>query len=95
MPGTRKGALFAALAVAFAAPAATAAAPAAPTTTAAAAAVGKCRHGKIARIGGKRTCLAAGRRCQRRYQRQYKRNGYTCKRRTSGVYRLKKIRQAF
>jgi hypothetical protein len=95
MSAGRKGAVVVALAAAFAAPAASAAAvPATPGAVTAAAKKG-CKNGTIARIAGKRTCLAAGKRCQRSRQRAYKRNGYTCKRRVSGAYRLKKVKQEF
>jgi hypothetical protein len=93
MSSGRKGALVAALVVAVAAPAASATAPAAPTAVAVAAK--SCKKGKVARIAGKRICLTKGKRCQPRYQKQYKRNGYVCKRNSAGEYRLKKRKQEF
>ena len=79
-----------ALAVALAAPAASAAAPATNTISA------SCpKTGKIARIDGKRMCLATGRSCSRVHQKQYKRNGYSCARDSKGRYRLKKVKQEF
>jgi hypothetical protein len=48
------------------------------------------KSGTIARISGKRTCLATGRACAASKQRQYKKNGYTC---SKG--RLKKVSQSF
>ena len=94
MSAVRRSALLAILAVALAAPAAAAAAPAGGAQ--AEASRSSCRNGVVARIGGKRTCLAAGRRCQRRYQRHYRRNGYTCNRRDGeGQWRLRKTKQVF
>jgi hypothetical protein len=92
----RKGALLVALSAAFTASAVGAAAPAASVAagTSQAAAARACSKGVMARIAGKRTCLKNGRSCVRRHQRQYKRNGYTCKR-TSKGYRLRKVKQEF
>jgi hypothetical protein len=44
-----------------------------------------CVH---ARIGGQSKCLARGKLCARRYERQYKSRGFTCKRGRDGRYRL-------
>jgi hypothetical protein len=97
MSSGRKGAVVVALVVAVAAPAATAAGPASSERggSATATVAAKCKKGKIARIAGKRTCLTKGKRCQPRYQKQYKRNGYICKRNSAGEYRLKKRKQEF
>jgi hypothetical protein len=46
-------------------------------------------------IGGKRTCLAAGQRCAHRYERQYEPKGFTCKRNSSGQWRLKRRAMGF
>lgn len=90
----RKAGLAVVLAVAFAAPAASAAAPASLTGHAA---------GPVARtactkavIGGRHTCLAAGQRCVRKYDRQYRRYGFACtKRDSAGHYRLVKRGMTF
>jgi len=88
----RKSALLFALSAALAAPAASAAAPAGGSEARASAA--SCRNGVVARISGQRKCLKTGRSCSLRYQSQYKRNGYSC-RRTSKGYRLRKTPQEF
>jgi hypothetical protein len=46
-----------------------------------------CRAGVPARIAGKSVCLRAGVRCKRRFDRQYRRHGFTC---VSG--RLKRLK---
>lgn len=47
---------------------------------------------KRATIGGQSKCIAAGQFCARRYQSDYKRNGYSCsKRDANGRYHLKKL----
>jgi hypothetical protein len=56
------------------------AAPAATT-----AATPACAHVKI---GAATTCLIAGRPCRPRYERQYRRHGFKCRRNTAGQYRL-------
>ncbi|MEA2170027.1 MAG: hypothetical protein QOF76_3327 [Solirubrobacteraceae bacterium] len=40
-----------------------------------------------AQIGGKSVCLAKGKKCNRRYEGQYLRNGFTCTKR-GGSYKL-------
>jgi hypothetical protein len=67
-------ALAAAAALTFGGAVATA--PAAPTVHPQAQAA--C---KSARIGGARKCIAAGQFCARRYERDYRRYGYTCSKR--------------
>jgi hypothetical protein len=54
-------------------------APAAPTAATA------CAHVKI---GLTTTCLVAGRPCLRRYEKEYRRHGFQCRRNTAGQYRL-------
>ena len=66
-----------------------AAAPAAGATGAAPHAV-SCKNGVVAKISGKRTCLASGRACISSRQSQYKKHGYSC---SKG--RLRKIKQEF
>lgn len=66
-----------------------AAAPAAGASAAQPHAAG-CKGGVIAKISGKRTCLATGKACVSSKQSQYKKNGYSC---SKG--RLKKIKQEF
>jgi hypothetical protein len=39
-------------------------------------------------IGGRRKCLHSGEYCARRYERQYRRYGFTCKIASDGRYRL-------
>jgi hypothetical protein len=46
-------------------------------------------------IGGKRTCLAAGQSCAHKYERQYERKGFTCKRNSRGQWRLKRQAMGF
>ena len=41
-----------------------------------------------ARIGGHVQCLIAGHPCKPRYEKQYERHGFKCKRNTAGQYRL-------
>jgi hypothetical protein len=90
----RKAGLAVVLAVAFAAPAANATAPAS---------VAGHSAGPLARaactkavIGGRHTCLAAGQRCTRKYDRQYRRYGFACtKRDSAGRYRLVKRSMSF
>lgn len=50
-----------------------------------AATVGACVHVKI---GSRNVCLIAGRPCQPRYEKQYRRHGFECRRNTAGEYRL-------
>lgn len=75
----------AALVVAPAAMGATAShAPSTPTATIAK----HCGAGYTrARIGGAVKCLHGGEYCAKRYRKQYRQHGYTC-RRTHGVWRL-------
>jgi hypothetical protein len=47
-------------------------------------AITACVHAKI---GGQRVCLAPGKSCQRKYERQYERHGFACVKR-NGKYRL-------
>lgn len=49
---------------------------------------------RAAVIGGKHVCLAAGRRCSPRYQRQYLRHKFSCGR-ANGRYRLVANKQSF
>jgi hypothetical protein len=90
----RKAGLAVVLAVAFAAPAANAAAPASLAGHASGpAARVACTKAVIA---GRHTCLAAGQRCTRSYDRQYRRYGFTCSKRDSaGRYRLVKRSMSF
>jgi hypothetical protein len=82
MPGR---ALLVTLAIALAAPAASAAAPAAKPVS--------CpKSGVVAKIAGKRTCLAKGRACATRYRKQYRHHGYNC---VTATRKLKKIPQEF
>ena len=38
-----------------------------------------CKRGSVAaRVGGKRVCLRAGNRCEKRYDRQYRKHGFRC-----------------
>ena len=92
MPSRQNTALLVALAVALAAPAAGATAPASPAATAAGGR-GACTAG--VRIAGKRTCLAAGKACKRKYERTYRSRGFTCARTAKGGYRLKRMKQHF
>ncbi len=85
-------ATFVTLAVALAAPAAGAAAPASVAAGAAVTTRASCVYVTIA---GKRTCLAVGRSCKRRYERRYNSKGFTCKRNAAGSYRLRRLRQSF
>jgi hypothetical protein len=87
MRSGRTGALVAGIVIALAAPAASAAAPESTASKA-------CSNGKTATIAGKRTCLAPGRSCTRRYEKQYKAKGYSC-RRKNGRYKLVGLRQQF
>jgi hypothetical protein len=80
----RRAAQLVGLIVAFAAPAANA-------TGLPAASAAACTK---ATIGGKHVCLAAGQSCRTRYQRQYQRHGFSCRRR-SGQYRLVRQAQSF
>jgi hypothetical protein len=41
-----------------------------------------------ATIGDRTLCLIAGRPCRPRYERQYERHGFKCKRNAAGEYRL-------
>jgi pimeloyl-ACP methyl ester carboxylesterase len=55
------------------------AAPLAPSAREAAAAQKPCPAGSVtARVGGKRSCLKAGQRCQQAFDRQYHRYGFHC-----------------
>jgi hypothetical protein len=92
MPPRRNTALLVALAVALAAPAAGAAASASPAAKAAGAR-GACTTGVT--IASKRTCLATGKSCKRKYESKYQSKGFTCKRTAKGSYRLKRMKQAF
>jgi hypothetical protein len=49
-----------------------------------------CKGGVVAKISGKRTCLAKGRACASSKQREYSKHGYSC---SKG--RLKKVKQEF
>ncbi len=50
-----------------------------PASTSPAPAAAKCKRGFVsARIAGKATCLKAGQRCNKRYDRQYHRYGFHC-----------------
>jgi hypothetical protein len=40
------------------------------------------------KIGGHRQCLVAGHPCKPRYERQYERYGFRCRRNAAGQYRL-------
>jgi uncharacterized membrane protein len=84
-----RAALTAVIAIALAAPAASASARPdhGPTATAA-----RC---KTVTIGGHKTCLAVGRSCQHKYQKQYVRYGFSCARNASGSWRLAKPKQSF
>ena len=85
MSAGRHSVIVIALIAALAAPAAGVAAPVKPASSCVQA------KGVIAKVGGKRTCLKAGAACKPRYQRTYKRNGYTCR----SNRRLRKIPQSF
>jgi hypothetical protein len=64
-------------------------APAASASTASSS--GATAHASCTRatIGGKHKCIARGQFCARRYQRDYRRNGYSCSRRDRrGRYHL-------
>jgi hypothetical protein len=41
-----------------------------------------------AEIGGRSVCLVAGHRCNPRYEQQYERHHFRCKRNAAGEYRL-------
>jgi hypothetical protein len=73
------------------------AAPAAGAGASAQASVAKasCANGKMATIAGKRTCLAPHRSCSHKYERQYKKQGYSCVKDKQGRYRLVGLRQSF
>jgi uncharacterized membrane protein len=88
----QKTATLVAIAVAFAAPAAGAAAPASSAAKGAGARA-TCAVG--VKIAGKRTCLAAGRSCTRKYESKYQSKGFTCKPNAKGGYRLKRMKQGF
>lgn len=88
MRSRRTGVLVAGLVLALAAPAAGAGAPAS-------AARKSCSNGKMATIAGKRTCLAPGRSCNRRYEKQYKAKRYSCQKDKKGHYRLVGLDQEF
>jgi hypothetical protein len=90
----RKAGLAVVLAVALAAPAANATAPASSGGHAAGSAVRAACTKAV--IGGRHTCLAAGQRCTRKYDRQYRRYGFACtKRDSAGHYRLVKRGMTF
>jgi uncharacterized membrane protein len=88
----QKTATLVAIAVAFAAPAVGAAAPASGAAKASGARK-SCASGVT--IAGKRTCLAVGKMCQRKYESKYQGKGFTCKRAAKGGYRLKRMGQGF
>jgi hypothetical protein len=90
----RNAGLAVVLAVAFAAPAANAAVP---VSSAGHAARPKVRVACTnAVIAGRHKCLAAGQRCTRSYERQYRRYSFSCSRRDSaGRYRLVKRSMTF
>lgn len=44
-----------------------------------------------ATVGGHTTCLLAGRKCSPRYEQQYQRHGFKCRRNTAGEYRLWRV----
>jgi hypothetical protein len=56
--------------------------------------VAGCKH---ARIGGHKVCLAAGQHCNRRYEKQYVKNGFSCAKigHTGHKYRLVLNRMSF
>lgn len=56
----------------------------------AASAAATCK--KIVKIGGKRRCLAVGKRCVRKYEKQYLKHGFSCRKTTR---RLVVSRQSF
>jgi hypothetical protein len=49
---------------------------------------------KKAKIGGRTKCLAAGQLCNRRYEKQYERNGFACVK-SHGRYRLEANKLTF
>lgn len=67
---------------------ATAGAPAQSPASSAAIAPSCSSSSVSAVIGGRRKCLHSGEYCARRYERQYRRYGFTCKIARDGRYRL-------